>query len=299
MRDRGLRFVLEKRGVSALKVLENAAPGNAIEAEDGSYSFEEAWFRARMLALSLRSRGLGEDWVGCWNGGRSRDWLVAMAGVGAAGGVWHEGLTDTGRVVFDEESITVAGQVCTMSELLTEGGILAGLGGLRHRWDVLWFVDGKPVHRFAPGPFVVLGSVRLDDRHRVGDLAGDFAAATLAYTHVLHGRTLVFEGDADAPALGVCGTARTGIATVMAVEEATDHPRSVGRALPEHEVWVIGPQGAILPVNEVGDVWVGHPDVVETAGVPEGFAPLGRRGSLDADGFLYLEHREDDLADDG
>ena len=69
--------------MSALEVLERTKSGTAIVASDGSYSYPEAAYRARMIALSLRSRGLGRDWVALWAGGRSREWLPVMAAVGA------------------------------------------------------------------------------------------------------------------------------------------------------------------------------------------------------------------------
>ncbi len=309
LRARGLRYVAQQRGVSPLQVLERAESGTAVVAADGSYSYAEAGYRARMIALSLRSRGLGREWIGIWAGGRRRDWVPVMAAVGAAGGVWCDGIPDAipagGAVVFygagdaevaslDEKVLCVCldkeeGSV-DLAALLAEGGILAGLSGLRRNWKMLCHVDGEPVVRWAPGPF--LSRVPLDFRagyrHGVGEIESDFIAASLAHIHLLLGGTLVFEGEFDPPEFTVYGTARTGLATILRSDEVADHPRSVGRAFPDLDLWIVGENGDLMGASEVGDIWVGHPDVVDSPGIPSGIAATGDRGCLDDDGFLYL-----------
>jgi hypothetical protein len=302
LRARGVQRVAQYRGVSAIEALERPHPEEAIVASDGSYSYAEAAYRARMLGLSLRSRGFGRDFIAVWDAGGSREWLVAMAGVGGAGGVWVEGTSDEippgTAVVFYAGSapelapgivaVSIDDGELNLAKLIAEGGILAGLDGLWRNWKTLWFVDDRPVHRWAPGAFVSLGSLRVEAGHRVGDLT-DFAASSLAHAQLLHGGTLVFEGEADPPQNRVYGTPRTGLVTVLRSDEFLGHPESVGRAFPGTDVWIVGPDGGLLGASEIGDIWVGHPDVIVSPGVPSGFAATGDRGSIDADGFLYLE----------
>ena len=128
----------------------------------------------------------------------------------------------------------------------------------------------------------------MDSRHRVGDL-GDYCQATLAHAHLLRGRTLVFDGDADEPSVTVYGTPRTGLVTLLKREEMATHRASVGRCFPDVDVFIVGSKGDMLQPSEVGDIWVSSRDVVPPPGIPRGLAPTGDRGSVDADGFLYVE----------
>jgi len=305
-----MRYVADRRGVSALEALDHGGPGEAIVAADGVYSYGEAAFRARLLALCLRSRGLGRDWIAVWRGGRRREWLPVMAAVGAAGGVWCEGDQDTvperTRVVFsgvgstsDAEALppmalcvrldpAAPGSV-DLDDLIAEGRVLVGLTGLRRNWKLLWRVDGASITRWGPGAFVSVGAPGPLGRHLVGDLQADFAAASLAHAHLLYGATLVFEGEADPPRLRTYGTPRTGLATYAGADDMARHPGSVGRAFADTDLWIVGEHGTLLGPSEVGDVWVGHPHVVAMEGVPAGVASTGDRGALDEDGFLHLE----------
>jgi acyl-CoA synthetase (AMP-forming)/AMP-acid ligase II len=98
-------------------------------------------------------------------------------------------------------------------------------------------------------------------------------------------------------------------ATIMPPDEDLSRPGACGRALPGTEVFVVGPDGVRLPAGEVGEVVVRGPNVM--AGYwrrPELSAERFRRGHglfpelrtgdygcLDADGYLYLAGRRDDL----
>jgi fatty-acyl-CoA synthase len=75
---------------------------------------------------------------------------------------------------------------------------------------------------------------------------------------------------------------------------------SVGQPLPTIEVDIRDPEGKPVGPGEAGEIWVrgeqvageylGRPDVME-----EGWFPTKDAGSLDADGYLYLEGRLDDV----
>jgi acyl-CoA synthetase (AMP-forming)/AMP-acid ligase II len=75
---------------------------------------------------------------------------------------------------------------------------------------------------------------------------------------------------------------------------------SVGRPLPTLEVEIRDPDGEPVGPGEAGEIWVrgeqvageylGRPDVMQ-----DGWFPTKDAGSLDADGYLYLEGRLDDV----
>jgi acyl-CoA synthetase (AMP-forming)/AMP-acid ligase II len=76
--------------------------------------------------------------------------------------------------------------------------------------------------------------------------------------------------------------------------------RSVGRPLPSVEVEVRDPFGRAVPPGEAGEVWVRGEQVAgEYLGRPEsredGWFPTRDGGVLDADGYLYIEGRLDDV----
>jgi acyl-CoA synthetase (AMP-forming)/AMP-acid ligase II len=76
--------------------------------------------------------------------------------------------------------------------------------------------------------------------------------------------------------------------------------RSVGRPLPTVEVEIRDPDGAPLPTGEVGEVYVRGEQVAgeylgKSVLTPDGWFPTNDAGALDADGFLYLEGRLDDV----
>lgn len=75
---------------------------------------------------------------------------------------------------------------------------------------------------------------------------------------------------------------------------------SVGRPLPTVEVEIRGATGERLPTGQVGEVWV-HGDQVagEYEGrsllTPDGWFPTRDAGRIDADGYLFLHGRLDDV----
>ena len=74
---------------------------------------------------------------------------------------------------------------------------------------------------------------------------------------------------------------------------------SAGQVLPTVEIEVRGDE-QVLPVGEIGEIWVRGEQVSgEYAGVAapldaEGWFPTRDRGSVDADGYLFIEGRSDD-----
>jgi len=75
---------------------------------------------------------------------------------------------------------------------------------------------------------------------------------------------------------------------------------SVGRPLPALEVEVRGPEGEVLPAGEKGEIWVRGEQVAgEYVGrsvlTADGWFPTRDAGWFDADGFLFVEGRLDDV----
>ena len=80
--------------------------------------------------------------------------------------------------------------------------------------------------------------------------------------------------------------------------------RSAGQPLPGVELRIVGPEGADLPVGELGEVWIKspsnmlgywrQPDATADA-LREGWFTSGDAGYLDADGYLYISDRVKDM----
>ena len=98
-----------------------------------------------------------------------------------------------------------------------------------------------------------------------------------------------------------CNLVVSNVASVMPVR-----PGSMGRAVPGHEVAVIDDDGRVLPPGEVGEIAVSRPDPVMFLGYwnqPEATAAkfsgdwmrTGDRASIDADGYIWYQARNDDV----
>jgi acyl-CoA synthetase (AMP-forming)/AMP-acid ligase II len=75
---------------------------------------------------------------------------------------------------------------------------------------------------------------------------------------------------------------------------------SAGKVLPTVEIEVRGPMGGAVAAGEVGEIWVRGEQVSgeyagrEAPSDPDGWFPTRDRGSLDPDGYLFIEGRSDD-----
>ncbi|RFA09112.1 hypothetical protein B7R54_07645 [Subtercola boreus] len=97
------------------------------------------------------------------------------------------------------------------------------------------------------------------------------------------------------------GTESQGITTISG-GEWLEHPGSVGRPGGGSEMQIWGPDDAPLPVGETGRIMMrrsGGPTYSYRGSVagprPDGWDTLGDLGHLDADGYLYVADRADDL----
>lgn len=109
------------------------------------------------------------------------------------------------------------------------------------------------------------------------------------------------------------GGSETGAVTWCDSEEWLAHPGTVGRVRESGGVAVIGPDGQPLPAGATGEIYLkpgdgwpeftylGDPDkraAMEAPGLP-GYVTIGDVGHLDADGYLYLSDRRNDMVISG
>jgi acyl-CoA synthetase (AMP-forming)/AMP-acid ligase II len=99
--------------------------------------------------------------------------------------------------------------------------------------------------------------------------------------------------------------------TICALPPEDHHPdgnrrmQSAGRPLSGVEVRIVDTQGKPLPENEIGEIAIraptimrgywNKPDATARAITPDGFFLSGDAGSLDADGYLYIQDRVKDM----
>ena len=92
--------------------------------------------------------------------------------------------------------------------------------------------------------------------------------------------------------------------TAEAVELRLKRLKSIGRPLPDVELKVVDDDGAELPTGQVGELWVRTPRVMKGYGssggttsplVQDGWLPTRDMGWLDADGYIFLAGRKDDM----
>jgi len=79
---------------------------------------------------------------------------------------------------------------------------------------------------------------------------------------------------------------------------------SIGKPLPDVEVKVVDEEGNALPVGEVGEIWVSTPRLMKgyandqggaDSPVRDGWLPTRDMGWIDADGYIFLGGRKDDM----
>ena len=139
-----------------------------------------------------------------------------------------------------------------------------------------------------PGPGLALRAVASGGESLGAELL-DWGRATLGVTiNEFYGQT-------------ECNLVVSNVASVMPIR-----PGSMGRAVPGHEVAVVDDDGRVLPPGEVGELAVSRPDPVmflEYWNQPEATAAkfsgdwmrTGDRASIDADGYLWYQARNDDV----
>jgi acyl-CoA synthetase (AMP-forming)/AMP-acid ligase II len=86
------------------------------------------------------------------------------------------------------------------------------------------------------------------------------------------------------------------------VERRARRLTSLGRPLPDVEVQIVGEDGRVLGPGEVGEICVRTPRVMkgyagsaEAPLVRDGWLPTRDMGWIDADGYLYIAGRKDDM----
>ncbi|MGD9762444.1 MAG: class I adenylate-forming enzyme family protein [Candidatus Binatia bacterium] len=92
--------------------------------------------------------------------------------------------------------------------------------------------------------------------------------------------------------------------TPEAVERTLKRLLSIGRPLPDVEMKVVDDGGHELPAGEVGELWVSTPRTMKgyaaaggevTSPAVDGWLPTRDMGWIDADGYIFLAGRKDDM----
>lgn len=102
------------------------------------------------------------------------------------------------------------------------------------------------------------------------------------------------------------GGIESGVVAGISTEEWMTHPGSAGRAVPPYEILIIREDGTTGAVGEDGVIYFydpsglgvtyrNDPDKTAAVHIAPGTFTLGDIGHLDADGYLYLTTRRDDL----
>jgi fatty-acyl-CoA synthase len=97
------------------------------------------------------------------------------------------------------------------------------------------------------------------------------------------------------------GSTEAGWVTIATPEDMRLHPTTVGKPVPGVEVAALDANGSPLPPEEHGELYVCSGVLFDgyTSGESRlshgGFVSLGDVGHFDAEGFLYVEGRSDDM----
>jgi long-chain acyl-CoA synthetase len=108
----------------------------------------------------------------------------------------------------------------------------------------------------------------------------------------------------SSPGQGYGLTETSSVTTLIGGADYVLHPDSVGAPVPVVDVKICDDRGSEVPVGEVGEVWIGGPNVVKgywrkpeatAESFPGGWLRSGDVGRVDAEGFLYLVDRAKDM----
>ncbi len=103
------------------------------------------------------------------------------------------------------------------------------------------------------------------------------------------------------------GATEGGVNTLIDSRQWLEHPGSVGRALPDFEIFAVDPAGNRLPDGAEGDLYCRHKrqsrafeyhgDSVKTAEayLEDGVFTIGDIGSVEPDGYVYLADRKSNM----
>ncbi len=173
-------------------------------------------------------------------------------------------------------------------------------------WDpaqTLELIRERAIHNTHLVPTMFVRLLRLPDDVR--------AAADLTSLHtVLHGaapiapsvKTAMIEWWGDSM-VEYWGASEGGVVTLVSAQDWLEHPGTVGRAIPSHEVFAADPAGRRLPAGETGALYCRnavtprifeyHNDPAKTASafLEPGVYTIGDIGRVDADGYVYLSDR--------
>jgi long-chain acyl-CoA synthetase len=108
----------------------------------------------------------------------------------------------------------------------------------------------------------------------------------------------------SSPGQGYGLTETSSVTTIIGGADYVAHPDSVGAPVPVVDLRICDDDGKDVPIGEIGEVWIGGPNVVKgywrkpeatAESFPGGWLRSGDVGRLDADGFLYLVDRAKDM----
>jgi len=98
------------------------------------------------------------------------------------------------------------------------------------------------------------------------------------------------------------GTERIGSTTIDG-DDWLNHPGSVGKPRPGHDIVILGEDGTALPPNEVGDIYfrkaatvgTGYAYIGSDSRARQDLDSFGDMGWVDEDGYLYIADRRTDM----